>query len=259
MHDADLPHSSASRSGGTGARILIGCGDAVPPERARALCREFLGCDPVTAVSGPELLALARSGAPDLIITVADLPGEDGPRVVRALRDEGDHVPVLIVSRRRETADVVRGFMAGADDYVTWPGDATLLQLRVRALLRRSSWERRARRGGGDDAPTAGAQGTTVGDLTLDEATRTISRAGTALRLTPTEYALLEHFMRHPGQVLSKRQLLEAVWGTAHAGQETLETFVRRLRQKLNATGDPVLHTRRGFGYLLDPGRGPDA
>ncbi|MFC7304273.1 response regulator transcription factor [Streptomyces monticola] len=245
-------------------RLLIGCSEAVTPERARELCLAVLQADPLIAVTGPELAERARTEQPDLILTAVDLPEEDGFSVVRGLRRDGDTVPVVFVTFRAAQHDVISGFIAGADDYIGWPFDTTELQLRIRALLRRSQWERGARAAATADPRTPGARGAAgppvrgVGDIEMDTATRTVTRAGAPVDLSPTEYALLGFLMDHPRQVLSREQLREAVWG-GHVGLETVETFVRYLRRKLDPLGPPAIHTRRGHGYVFDPdaGQGP--
>jgi len=166
------------------------------------------------------------------------MPKRDGLEVCRALRAEGDQTPVLMLTARDAVRDRVDGLDAGADDYVVKPFALEELLARVRALLRR-----------GD----GGAERLSYADLTLDPATREVTRGGRELELTKTEFALLEHLLRHPKQVLTRSQLFEAVWGYDFGPRSnSLEVYIGYLRRKTEEGGEPrLIQTVRGVGYTL--------
>ena len=205
----------------------------------------FHGFDTVAAGTGAEALAAAREGRPDLVLLDVMLPDIDGFEVCRRLRDAGDEVPVIFLTARDTPSDTVTGLTLGGDDYVTKPFSIEALIARVRAVLRRTAAA--AAPAGPDDDEVL-----RVGDLELSEATWTVRRAGTEVDLSPTEFRLLAHLMRHEGRVLSRRQILEAVWGwEQHGNPQVVETYVSYLRRKLDPLGPPLIHTRRGVGYTL--------
>lgn len=182
-----------------------------------------------TAVDG---LDRVRRLEPDAVIVDVGLPDGDGFELVREIRSRSD-VPIVMLTARGEIEDRVRGLDSGADDYVGKPFHFAELLARLRAHLRRN----RAR---GDV--------TSIGDVTLDPRTRAATRGDRALHLTPREYELLELFLRHPGEVLSKERILDQLWGYAF-DDNLVEVYVGYLRRKL---GDPpLIETRRGSGYLL--------
>ncbi|MEB8338393.1 response regulator transcription factor [Streptomyces endophyticus] len=242
-----------SSDNGRFRRALLGCGDSIPAERAATLCKEILGLDAVTAVTAAELVERAADAAPDLVISVTELPDGSAIDVVRELRGGGDTVPVVLLTRHTESNRRVAAFAAGADDYIVVPADATEIQMRIRALIRRCVWEREAAVPKAEEPPEAG--GVHVGDIALVAETRTVTRNGTAVEMTPTEYGLLEFLMAHPRQVLSRQQILAAVWGPHHQGRDAVDTYIRYLRRKLDPLGPAAIHTKRGYGYVFDPER----
>ena len=175
----------------------------------------------------------------DAVILDIGLPDIDGFDVCRQLRQRARWMPILMLTARETVPDVVRGLDAGADDYVTKPFDIEELRARVRALVRRGPCER----------PAVLA----VGDLLLDPAARTVRRGSTPIMLAAKEFAILEYFMRHPGQVLSRTRFLEHVWDFAHAGDSNIvDVYVRILREKIEKPfGTRSIETVRGAGYLL--------
>jgi two-component system, OmpR family, response regulator len=174
------------------------------------------------------------------------LPDMDGFEVCRALRAEGNGVPVIFLTARDTTSDTIRGLTLGGDDYVTKPFSVEALVARVRAVLRRTT---RVPEGG---AHPDGAALLQVGDLELDEEHWIVRRAGTQVELSPTEFRLLAYLMRNQGRMLTRQQLLENVWGWEFAGQsQVVETYVSYLRRKLDPLGPPLIHTQRGVGYSL--------
>ncbi|GGL16702.1 DNA-binding response regulator [Sphaerisporangium melleum] len=208
----------------------------------------FHGFEVVSAARGYEALELARSGTPDLLVLDVMLPDLDGFELCRRLRADGDDVPVIFLTARDAPADTVHGLTLGGDDYVTKPFSVEALVARARAVLRRG-----ARRESSDGGVLGGDQAVlTVADLELDESRWEVRRGGTPVDLSPTEFRLLAFLMRHPGQVLTKAQLLEHVWGFGTQSQ-VVETYVSYLRRKLDPLGPPLIHTQRGVGYALRP------
>ncbi|MCX6538367.1 MAG: response regulator transcription factor [Acidobacteria bacterium] len=191
------------------------------------------------ANTGPDGLALAEGGSYDVIVLDVMLPGIDGYEVARRLRRTHNRTPILMLTARDATADVVEGLDAGADDYLTKPFSFDEFLARVRAVARRG--------------PIVQGIGLRVGDLTLDPATRDVIRAGEPLTLTRTEYSLLEFLMRRAGHVVARDALIDGVWGYEREIEDnTLDAFVRLLRQKVDGSGRPrLIHTVRGVGYCL--------
>jgi two-component system OmpR family response regulator len=207
----------------------------------------------VTAgASGQEALQRAVSDHPDLIVLDVMLPDIDGFEVCRRLRAQANDVPVIFLTARDTTTDTVTGLALGGDDYITKPFSVEALVARVRAVLRRAT-----RQGGASGAGQPGLDDDALlraGDLELDEETWTVRRAGTLIELSPTEFRLLAYLMRNQGLMLTRKQLLENVWGWEYAGQsQVLETYVSYLRRKLDPLGPPMIHTQRGVGYSLRP------
>jgi two-component system, OmpR family, response regulator len=200
----------------------------------------FHGFETSAARDGAEALRKARDRRPGLVLLDVMLPDLDGFEVCRRLRSGGDQVPVIFLTARDTPSDTVTGLTLGGDDYVTKPFSIDALIARVRAVLRRTS-----------PAPEADPV-LRIADLELDEARWTVRRAGTDIELSPTEFRLLAFMMRNAGQVLTRAQLLESVWGWEHHGNaQVLETYVSYLRRKLDPLGPPLIHTKRGVGYAL--------
>lgn len=205
---------------------------------------EIEGYDIAVAEDGLAGLREARASSPDLIILDLMMPGLDGYRVLRTLRDEGNSTPVLILSAKGEEADKVRGFRMGADDFVTKPFSLLELLARVEALLRRSAAEER----------TAPGEIYQFGDLRIDAAARRITRAGENVDLTDREFSLMVALARRAGAVATRQELLLEVWG--HRGRvlsRTVDTHVAELRRKLESDPAAPRHivTVRKRGYRL--------
>ena len=203
----------------------------------RGLTGEGLAAD--VAVNGEDALWQAQAHPYDAIVLDVMLPGLDGFETCRRLRAEGIWVPVLMLTARDAVEDRVRGLDEGADDYLTKPFSLAELTARLSALARR----------GGVERPAV----LEVGGLRLDPATREVRRDGVAIELSAREFALLETFMRRPGQVLTQDQLLEAAWdlGFAHRSN-VVEVYVRYLREKIDRPfGIVSIETVRGAGYRL--------
>lgn len=191
-----------------------------------------------SASDGQMGLALARDNPPDLVILDLMLPGMDGLEVCRRLR-AGGQVPILIITAKDSINDRVLGLDMGADDYMVKPINFDELLARVRALLRRAQPSR--------------PQVLRFSDLSLDTGTRQAYRGDRTISLTAKEYELLELFMRHPRQVLTRDVIFDRVWGYDFGGESNIiEVYIRYLRQKLEMDGEPrLIHTVRGMGYVL--------
>ncbi|HUA84298.1 MAG TPA: response regulator transcription factor [Bryobacteraceae bacterium] len=197
----------------------------------------------IVARNGREGFEIARDSPFDVIVLDLMLPGLDGLAIARKLRACRNQTPVLMLTARDAPADIVRGLDSGADDYLTKPFSIDILLARLRAVSRRGAIPRPVH--------------LEIADLKLDPATRTVTRAGKILNLTPREYRLLELLMRHAGRVVSRNTILDSVWGFASdVNENTLEVFMRLLRGKVDRREPKLIHTVRGFGYIL---RGPDA
>ena len=213
---------------------------------------KFHGCAVTTGATGGDALRLAESDQPDLIVLDVMLPDIDGFEVCRRLRASDNEVPIIFLTARDTTSESITGLALGGDDYITKPFSVEALVARVRAVLRRA----RRQLGAGGAAGGGDAAGSTlrVGDLELDEDHWIVHRAGTPIELSPTEFRLLAYLMRNQGLMLTRKQLLENVWGWEHGGQsQVLETYVSYLRRKLDPLGPPLIHTQRGVGYSLRP------
>src|SRR4051794_22818546 len=196
-----------------------------------------------TAADGPEALAAVRDAPPDVLVLDVSMPGMSGIEVCERLRDEGQDLPVLMLSALDETADRIAGLQAGGDDYLVKPFALQELVLRLRALLRRR--------------PPAG-EALRVAGLVIDPAARTAERDGRPLELTRREFELLEVLARNAGLVLTRDQLLERVWGyDFDVRTDAVDTFVSYLRRKLESGGRArIIHTVRGVGFVLRPDNG---
>jgi DNA-binding response OmpR family regulator len=191
------------------------------------------------AASGDKALELVLSAEFDVIVLDVMLPEIDGFEVLRQMRARDNRTPVLMLTARDAVADIVSGLNAGADDYLTKPFAFDVLLARIHALARRG--------------PSIHAVPLQVADLTLDPSARTVSRAGVVLSLTRTEFSLLEYLMRRAGRVVTRQALIAGVWEPGRDVEDnTLDAFVRLLRQKVDASGRlPLIHTIRGVGYSV--------
>ena len=199
----------------------------------------FQGHSVTQADDGLVGLELATAGGVDLLVLDVMLPGVDGFELCRRLREQGSSTPVLFLTARNETAHRIRGFATGGDDYLTKPFSVDELVLRVAAILRRT----------GSEEPPGLLQ---VGTLTVDPAGREVRRAGVLVDLSATEHKVLEYLMVNRGVVVSKAQIFDSVWGHRHDGTQNLvELYVGYLRRKLDDGHPPLIHTRRGLGYIL--------
>jgi two-component system, OmpR family, response regulator len=231
-----------TRADGTPLRVLV-VDDEPNIAELLMMALRYEGWDVRTAATGRDAVATAREHAPDVIVLDWMLPDVDGLEVLRRVRQHDDRVPVLFLTARDAVEDRVAGLTAGGDDYVTKPFSLEEVVARVRALVRRTGvLEQRS-----DHVVT-------VGDLTLDEDSRDVTRAGTSIELTATEFELLRYLMRNQRRVLSKAQILDRVWNYDFGGQaNVVELYISYLRKKIDAGREPMIHTKRGAGYVLKP------
>ena len=203
---------------------------------------EFNGYEVVLAADGAEGLVAVGSQHPDVVVVDVMMPRLDGIETTRALRAAGNDVPILVLTARDAVGDRVEGLDAGADDYLTKPFALEELLARLRALLRRVVPD-----GDGE------SEVLTFSDLTMDVASRDVSRGGRPIELTRTEFTLLEMFLRRPRRVLDRSFILEEVWGYDFpTSANSLEVYVGYLRRKTEAEGEPrLIQTVRGVGYVL--------
>ncbi|GAA3234695.1 response regulator transcription factor [Nonomuraea helvata] len=225
------------------ARLLV-VDDEPALREALQSSLEFEGYQVVTANDGQAALEALAQESYDAVLLDVMMPRLDGLTACRRLRASGNHIPVLMLTARDAVGDRVSGLDAGADDYLVKPFELDELLARVRALLRR----------GALTVPTPdGGDALTYGDMRMDLATREVTRGDRRLDLTRTEYLLMELFLSHPRQVLTRDQILSEVWGfDFEPTSNSLDVYVMYLRRKTEAGGEPrVIHTVRGVGYVL--------
>jgi two-component system OmpR family response regulator len=202
----------------------------------RALLEE--GHHVVVSRDGREGFEIARASPFDVVVLDVMLPGMDGMTVARRLREANNRTPVLMLTARDSTADIVKGLDAGADDYLVKPFSIDVLLARLRAVSRRGEIPRPAC--------------LKVGKITLDPASRRVMRGRETLSLTPREYRLLELLMRNAGRAVSRDTILESVWGfETDVTENSVEVFVRALRVKVDTREPKLIHTVRGYGYMM--------
>ncbi|QGG42164.1 response regulator transcription factor [Aeromicrobium yanjiei] len=234
--------SSLTRPDGSPLRVLV-VDDEVNIAELLQMALRYEGWEVQVAHTGRKAVAMAKDFAPDAIVLDIMLPDYDGMEVLRKVRSFAPDVPVLFLTARDSVEDRVAGLTAGGDDYVTKPFSLEEVIARVRGLMRRA--------GATDSRPN---HVITVGDLTLDEDSRDVSRAGEPIELTATEFELLRYLMRNPRRVLSKAQILDRVWDYDFGGQANIvELYISYLRKKIDAGRKPMIHTKRGAGYVLKP------
>lgn len=230
-------------------RVLVVDDDtAVRDSIVRTL--RFDGYAVETAADGHEAIAMVRDAAPDAVILDVSMPRMDGLEACRQLRMDGVLLPILMLTARTSVGDRVAGLDAGADDYLIKPFSVQELQARLRALLRRSVLNVAAVAAAPepvDDGLLAYA------DLRMDPATREVWRGDRQIRLTRTEFAILEILLRHPRQVMTRALLYERIWGYDFGEtSNSVQVYMGYLRRKLEAEGEKrLLHTARGVGFVL--------
>ncbi|TDD61131.1 response regulator transcription factor [Actinomadura darangshiensis] len=235
------------------ARILV-VDDEPAVRESLSSSLEFEGYRVADAADGVTALEHVEKEAPDLVVLDVLMPRMDGLTTCRRLRALGATMPVLMLTARDMVGDRVTGLDAGADDYLAKPFELDELLARVRALLRRAAMSAAPPAGG-----AAGEDVLVFDDLRMDTVTREVARAGAPVELTRTEYMLLEMFLTHPRQVLTREQILETVWGfDFEPASNSLDVYVMYLRRKTEAGGLPrLVHTVRGVGYVLRAAASP--
>nr|WSW67990.1 response regulator transcription factor [Streptomyces sp. NBC_00995] len=227
----------------TPVRVLV-VDDEAPLAELLSMALRYEGWEVRSAGDGAGALRTAREFRPDAVILDVMLPDTDGLAVLGRLRRELSEVPVLFLTARDSVEDRIAGLTAGGDDYVTKPFSLEEVVARLRGLIRRSG-----------TAAVRGESTLVVGDLMLDEDSHEVSRGGANIHLTATEFELLRFLMRNPRRVLSKAQILDRVWNYDFGGQaNVVELYISYLRKKIDAGRTPMIHTRRGAGYLIKPG-----
>jgi two-component system, OmpR family, KDP operon response regulator KdpE len=222
------------------SRILV-VDDEPQILRALGINLRARGYEVATAGDGAEALQAASAHVPDLVVLDLGLPDLDGVDVITGLRGWSS-VPILVLSGRADSVDKVSAFDAGADDYVTKPFGMDELLARLRAMLRRT-------------APTTDQPTVEFGEICIDLAATRVTRRGEEVRLTPTEWRLLELLVRHPGRLISQRQILEQVWGPGYENaQGNLRLYIAQLRRKLEEEPSRPRHLRTepGMGYRFE-------
>ena len=236
--------STAFNGTSNGATLLVAEDDrAVRESLARALQLE--GYQVVTSTNGAEALEAVRDSDPDAVLLDVSMPLVDGLTVCRVLRSESNRVPVLMLTARTETSDRVAGLDAGADDYLPKPYELDELLARVRALLRRSSYE--------SDALSTDLL---VGDLRIDPAARQVFRGTREIELSKTEFDLLELLVQNSGIVLDHTTIYERIWNYDFGpDSKNLAVYIGYLRRKTESEGESrLVHTVRGVGYTVRAG-----
>jgi two-component system OmpR family response regulator len=230
-------------SDGVRRQRLLVVDDEVHIAEALTASLRHAGFEVRPAFDGSSALSAAQEWVPDLLLLDVMLPDMTGYDVCRELIMAGSDAAVIFLSAKDQVSDRIRGFGVGADDYVTKPFSLEEVIARVRAVL--------LRRSRGLVAEPEGSV-FVFEDLRLDDDRHLVSRGGSVIDLSPTEYSLLRFLMQNPERVLSKAQIVDHVWRYDFQGDGNIvESFVSLLRKKLNATGPPLIQTVRGFGYVL--------
>lgn len=221
-------------------RVLV-VDDEAPLTDLLSMALRYEGWETRSAGDGTSALRTAREWRPDAVVLDVMLPDMDGLAVLGALRREAPRIPVLFLTAKDALEERLAGLTAGGDDYVTKPFSLEELVARLRGLLRRSG------------ALTVRQESVlVVGDLALDEESHEVTRGGSEIELTATEFELLRYLMRNPRRVLSKTQILDRVWSYDFGGRSNVvELYISYLRRKIDNGRTPMIHTRRGAGYFL--------
>jgi two-component system, OmpR family, response regulator len=230
------------RADGGAVRVLV-VDDEPTLAELLSMALRYEGWEVRTSANGYDAIRQARAFEPDIVVLDVMLPDLDGLEVLRRIRQRAPRLPVLFLTARDAVEDRIAGLTAGGDDYVTKPFSLEEVVARLRALLRRVGM-------------TAAEENAvlSVGDLTMDEDSHEVRRAGVLVELTATEFELLRFLMRNPRRVLSKAQILDRVWNYDFGGQaNVVELYISYLRKKIDVGRDPMIHTMRGAGYVLKP------
>lgn len=233
--------SALRRPDGHALRILV-VDDEQMLTDLLSMALRMEGWEVRTAASGFEALQSARDFRPDAMVLDIMMPDLDGMSVLQRLRASGDDVPVLFLTAKDAVSDRVAGLTAGGDDYVTKPFSLEEVVARLRGLMRRAG-----------TAQTAEVEPILrVGDLSLNEDSHEVERAGDPIELTATEFELLRYLMRNQRRVVSKAQILDRVWNYDFGGRSSVvELYISYLRKKIDQGREPLIHTVRGVGYMI--------
>ncbi|MFB7664489.1 response regulator transcription factor [Kitasatospora sp. NPDC056138] len=214
------------------------------PDLVEVVCGalRYEGWDVRGATAGQSAVEQADAWRPDAVVLDMMLPDLDGMEVLRRIHAVQPEIRVLFLTAKDAVEDRIAGLAAGGDDYVTKPFSLAEVVVRLRSLLRRA-------RPAGPQVPEGAL---VLGDLVLDERAREVFRGGEAVELSPTEFGLLRYLMQHPRQVVSKAQILDAVWSYDFGGQaHVVELYISYLRKKVDLGRSPMIHTVRGAGYVI--------
>jgi two-component system, OmpR family, response regulator TrcR len=229
-----------SRADGSPIRVLL-VDDEPALTNLVKMALHYEGWTVEVAHNAREAVAKFDKIGPDVLVLDIMLPDMDGLQILQRVRESDAYTPALFLTARDSVMDRVTGLTAGADDYMTKPFSLEELVARLRGLLRRSNHL----------APPA-EEGLKVGDLVLDGASREVTRAGTPISLTSTEFDLLHFLMRNPRRALTRAEILDRVWNYDFAGRTSIvDLYISYLRKKIDAGREPMIHTVRGVGYML--------
>ena len=235
-----MPTSPRASAPEPEARLLV-VEDEPNIRELLATSLRFAGFEVEVAATGAEAIVAAERNHPDLCVLDVMLPDMDGFSVTRRLRESGRPLPIVFVTARDSVDDKVKGLTVGGDDYVTKPFSLEEVVARIRAVLRRT-------RPVDDESSTLH-----FADLTLDEDSHEVRRAGRVIEVSPTEFKLLRYLLLNPNRVLSKAQILDHVWDYDFRGEAGIvESYISYLRRKVDTPDvQPLIHTKRGVGYVL--------
>jgi two-component system response regulator TrcR len=231
-----------NRADGSPIRVLL-VDDEPALTNLVKMALHYEGWTVEVAHNGRAAVAKFDEAGPDVLVLDIMLPDMDGLQILQRIRESDAYTPTLFLTARDSVMDRVTGLTAGADDYMTKPFSLEELVARLRGLLRRSN----------QLTPPA-EEGLKVGDLTLDGASHEVSRGGTRISLTSTEFELLRFLMRNPRRALTRTEILDRVWNYDFAGRTSIvDLYISYLRKKIDAGREPMIHTVRGVGYMLRP------
>jgi two-component system, OmpR family, response regulator TrcR len=230
------------RADGSPIRVLL-VDDELALTNLVTMALHYEGWQIEVAHDGRGAVAKFDALAPDVLILDIMLPDIDGLQILRRVREAQTYTPTLFLTARDSVTDRVAGLTAGADDYMTKPFSLEELVARIRGLLRRAQY-----------TDTAPQDQLTVGDLTLDGPSRTVTRGGALIHLTATEFELLRYLMRNPCRAMGRAEILDRVWNYGFGGRSSIvDLYISYLRKKIDDRGEPMIHTVRGIGYMLRP------
>jgi two-component system response regulator TrcR len=228
------------RADGSPIRVLL-VDDEPTLTNLVTMALHYEGWEVDVAHNGEDAVVKFNADPPDVLILDIMLPDIDGLQLLRQVREAEHYTPTLFLTARDSVTDRVTGLTAGADDYMTKPFSLEELVARLRGLMRRSQY-----------TDTAPSDDLTVGELTLDAASRRVSRDGTEIDLTATEFELLRYLMGNPDRAIGRAEILDRVWHYGFGGRTSIvDLYISYLRKKIDKGRKPMIHTVRGIGYML--------